>query len=241
MQANWTRDEIILACYLVYKNGWRELREGDPEVRKLSKLLQRNPQHPPEMRDTRFRSLGSVSRKTADIVTSDDDYTGKKTHGNKLDGEVRKTFLGNPDKMEKIAKEIWAGLERGDFDGLPVDALDTEQEFEAPEGRLLVSRYFKRERNSKLRRDKIASVQRAGRPIACEVCRFDFGEAYGDRGSGYIEVHHATPLHVSGPVKTKLNDLVLLCANCHRMIHRGPKWITVGELRSRLRTAPTGV
>ncbi|WP_425546396.1 HNH endonuclease [Amycolatopsis minnesotensis] len=64
------------------------------------------------------------------------------------------------------------------------------------------------------------------------MCGFDFEHTYGDRGARYIECHHAIPLHVSGETTTRLSNLVLLCANCHRMIHRGAKWITPDELRA---------
>ncbi|WP_376770720.1 HNH endonuclease [Lentzea indica] len=60
--------------------------------------------------------------------------------------------------------------------------------------------------------------------LACEVCTFDFKQTYGDRGAGFAEIHHAVPFHVTGPIKTRLADLVVLCSNCHRMIHRGPQW-----------------
>ncbi|MES3091908.1 HNH endonuclease [Sphingomonas aerolata] len=57
--------------------------------------------------------------------------------------------------------------------------------------------------------------------LACEVCGFDFEAAYGGLGAGYIEVHHTKPVHMLTPgTKTKLADLALLCANCHRMMHR---------------------
>ncbi|WP_405140686.1 HNH endonuclease [Sphaerisporangium sp. NBC_01403] len=50
--------------------------------------------------------------------------------------------------------------------------------------------------------------------------RRDFERPYGDCGAGYIECHHVIPLHQAGEGLTKLADLALICANCHRMIHR---------------------
>jgi 5-methylcytosine-specific restriction protein A len=87
-----------------------------------------------------------------------------------------------------------------------------------------------RERDGKVRAEKLKSVVAAGGDIACEVCGFNFSSAYGPRGEGYIEVHHRVPLHVSGPTETTLSDLALLCSNCHRMIHRGTPWLTVEQL-----------
>ncbi|HBG0059928.1 TPA: HNH endonuclease [Clostridioides difficile] len=56
----------------------------------------------------------------------------------------------------------------------------------------------------------------------CIVCGFDFEKTYGDRGKGYIEIHHIKPLSSVGE-ESNINpktDLVPICSNCHRMIHR---------------------
>ncbi|WP_405812446.1 HNH endonuclease [Streptomyces sp. NBC_01520] len=47
-----------------------------------------------------------------------------------------------------------------------------------------------------------------------------------------MECHHIVPLHEAGEGRTKLNDLALICANCHRMIHRRAPWPTPWELRA---------
>jgi 5-methylcytosine-specific restriction protein A len=68
--------------------------------------------------------------------------------------------------------------------------------------------------------------------LACEVCSFDFKQHYGDLGEGFIECHHTQPLSFStAGEKTRLTDLALVCANCHRMLHRGSKWLSITELR----------
>ena len=56
----------------------------------------------------------------------------------------------------------------------------------------------------------------------CRICGFNFEEVYGTRGRGYIEIHHINPLSTISE-ETKINpatDLIPVCANCHRMIHR---------------------
>lgn len=83
-----------------------------------------------------------------------------------------------------------------------------------------------------LRAKKISSVLQSGGTLNCEVCGFDYGQTYGPRGQGFIEVHHVRPLHDSGPTTTRLRDLALLCSNCHRMIHRTRPWLTPAELRT---------
>lgn len=58
--------------------------------------------------------------------------------------------------------------------------------------------------------------------ITCKICKFNFKENYGEHGEDYIEVHHLIP--ISKLVEaTKINpetDMTVLCANCHRMVHR---------------------
>lgn len=56
----------------------------------------------------------------------------------------------------------------------------------------------------------------------CAICGFDFEKHYGIRGRGFIEIHHTTPLH-SLEEEIYVNpatDLIPVCSNCHRMIHR---------------------
>lgn len=54
----------------------------------------------------------------------------------------------------------------------------------------------------------------------CEVCGFSFEEKYGEIGKDYIEVHHFKPLSEGIRLVDPKTDLVCLCSNCHRMIHR---------------------
>jgi 5-methylcytosine-specific restriction enzyme A len=60
----------------------------------------------------------------------------------------------------------------------------------------------------------------------CQACGFDFVSAYGELGKGYIEAHHLkslSSLQEGVPVTYDIkSDFVVLCANCHRMIHKMP-------------------
>lgn len=94
------------------------------------------------------------------------------------------------------------------------------------EGRARFLYIAHRKRESRLREQKIIqSLQDNDGRLICEVprCGFDFHEKYGELGGGYAEVHHLTPLSqvsVEG-VENNLNDLAVVCSNCHAMIHRG--------------------
>jgi 5-methylcytosine-specific restriction enzyme A len=57
----------------------------------------------------------------------------------------------------------------------------------------------------------------------CEVCGTNFEARYGLIGVGYIEAHHLIPLASLKGTKVAMNpkqDFAVLCANCHRMVHR---------------------
>lgn len=100
--------------------------------------------------------------------------------------------------------------------------------FSAVEGRAKLVLHLVRERNRELVSAKKASVSSP----KCEVCGFSFLETYGE---DYCEVHHRTALHeLDGEVKTTLDDLAIVCANCHRIIHRQTPPMTIPQLRDRI-------
>lgn len=230
MRLDWDWQEVVLACALVYANDWRELRTPDPRVQELSQILQRLPIHPVYERPANFRSPDSVSRKTTDLATAHPDYQGKPTRGGKTDQLVVAQFIADPSHMLGIASALRRGLEEGLFDEVAEARVSGLDDPESEEGGLLMRQYARRERDPKLRAAKIDAARRAGQGLACQVCGFDYERAYGERGSGYIECHHIVPLHVTGPRKVRLDDLVLICANCHRMIHRRVPWLRPEEL-----------
>lgn len=64
----------------------------------------------------------------------------------------------------------------------------------------------------------------------CQICGFDFEKVYGKRDNAepYIEIHHINPLAESSAEKGEhkvdyVNDLIPVCANCHRMLHHMKK------------------
>jgi 5-methylcytosine-specific restriction protein A len=183
-----------------------------------------------QVRSADFRNPNGVARNTADIATRHPHYAGKPTKGGALDAAVLEDFLSSPDEMHALAQTLRHAAATGIFDELPQEPGDNETD-EAREGLLLQRQHYSLERDRRLRTRKIKAFLKTHPRVFCEVCGFDFYLAYGDRGAGYVEVHHKVPLHASGEVTTKLSDLILLCANCHRMIHCTTPWLTRDELR----------
>lgn len=97
------------------------------------------------------------------------------------------------------------------------------------EGRRTVYYTTKYERSAKNRE---AAIQIHG--TKCMICGFDFEEKYGQLGKGYIEVHHIKPLSKLDEeiVVNPETDLICVCSNCHRMLHRFKSYIvSVEELK----------
>jgi 5-methylcytosine-specific restriction enzyme A len=90
-----------------------------------------------------------------------------------------------------------------------------------------IQTYF--ERNPRLRK---AALSIHG--TKCVVCNFDFEEKYGKIGKGYIEIHH---LKQHASIKGEravdpLTDLLPICSNCHRMIHKTDPMLSIEELKN---------
>jgi 5-methylcytosine-specific restriction enzyme A len=60
--------------------------------------------------------------------------------------------------------------------------------------------------------------------LRCQACDLDFEERYGKIGKDFIEAHHLKPIaSLEEGVAVTYDvaaDFAVLCANCHRMIHR---------------------
>ncbi|HBQ4165108.1 TPA: HNH endonuclease, partial [Escherichia coli] len=74
----------------------------------------------------------------------------------------------------------------------------------------------------------------------CEACGFSFADFYGEEFD-YIECHHVTPLSETGETKTDLEDLILLCANCHRVVHQSSKDMSIDMLRELVTKSPYSI
>jgi 5-methylcytosine-specific restriction protein A len=227
---DWLYDELVLVADAVRASGRGAIPANSPEAHTLSALLRRGQLHPGVFLPDDFRSPASIQRKSYDLVTSLPDYSGVPTRGGKLTAQVSAELAADADAIRARAQVIRELLLAGAA-MLHLSADDDVADEMSPvrEGGLVEIVATRRERDPGIRAKKIAAVKRSGGLPTCEACGFDFGKVYGERGSGYIEVHHVNPLHVTGPTETSLDDLALVCANCHRMCHRGP-WITPAEV-----------
>ena len=101
------------------------------------------------------------------------------------------------------------------------------------EGKRQLKQHIVRERNPMLvQAAKKKFKQEHSGKLFCEICGFDFFSTYGDIGEDYIEVHHKKPVSkMKEGEKTKIQDVAVVCSNCHKIIHRKKPWLTVEQVK----------
>lgn len=94
---------------------------------------------------------------------------------------------------------------------------EIETVVKAKEGRKIQIYTYKYERKTELRNEAIKI-----HGLTCKACGFNFEDYYGEVGKDFIEIHHIKPLHSYDEEIDIIPeyDLVPVCSNCHRMIHR---------------------
>jgi len=234
----WARDEIILALHAYRMFGGKVPAKDSEAILDLSALLNRLHKALGTQALETIRNANGVYLKLMNLRALDPAYTSQgkvgMTAGGKLEKVIWEEFDGRPDALAAEALRITTAislLNELELTGSP------EQQIEGEEGGVVLRVHRQRERDSKIVAAKRAWAKKAG-CLRCESCDFDFARRYGPLGIGYIEVHHTKPLASLEPgSRTKLADLALLCANCHRMAHRRRVPLTLDELRAALAAA----
>jgi 5-methylcytosine-specific restriction protein A len=109
---------------------------------------------------------------------------------------------------------------------------------EVEEGKRLLRQHYVRERNrSIIKAAKEKALKEKG-GLNCEVCGFSFLIHYGERGRNFIEGHHKKPVsELQAGEKTSVNDIVLICSNCHSIIHAKWPYLPFEELQKIYRSS----
>jgi 5-methylcytosine-specific restriction enzyme A len=229
---DWTRDELILALELYMRAGRKQLEASHPDVIQLSKLLNQLPIHDETLRNSDFRNPQGVSMKLGNFLSIDPSYTGVGLQrGGKLDREVWDEFANDIYRLYQTANSIrtsTAQIAEASTDY----SYDPDGE-EFPEGKLLTQIHKRKERNRKAVEQKKQKVLEETGRLVCEACDFDFAQQYGSLGYGFAECHHTIQVtQLTEEHRTRLADLAIVCANCHRMIHRSRPMLSISELRA---------
>lgn len=108
----------------------------------------------------------------------------------------------------------------------------------ALEGGAALVNHLRRERSRQLSEAKRRSHRAEHGQLSCQACGVNESRLPAEIGESCFEVHHTMPLaRRELATFTKLDDLALLCANCHRLIHRSSPMLSVHELTQLLARA----
>lgn len=136
-------------------------------------------------------------------------------------------------ESQYIVRSVQRLIENGYIPPIPDidDVLSEKEEESVLEGNARLSTHIRRERDRDIIQKKKAAVLQQEGKLCCEACGFDFNAVYGEHGENFCEVHHIVPLSkADGVVKTTLEDLAIVCSNCHRMIHRADPILSIQSL-----------
>lgn len=236
----WSQDELILALDLYLRHRASLPSKNHPEVQELSLFLGKMGRALGIGPVTNFRNENGVYMKLGNFRRWDPNYIkdGRKglAKGNKLEEGVWAEFAYDECRLAEVVAAIRTAV---DHDLSIPSALrelskaDEPEIQEAEEGRVLTRIHRSRERDRGLVASKKKQALAKWGKLECEVCAFNFLAEYGAAGEGLIDVHHLKPVHTLRPgEKTHLNDLALLCANCHRVVHSSKRWLDIEQLRT---------
>ena len=178
-----------------------------------------------------FRNSIKNARDTFDILFENGRIGWKDKDGNQPSLSTR--FMQVHENWKDRSNEQLENYVLGLRSSLLTDGLNDCSSPEArTEGGKRVFISVRRERAPKLRSDALAL-----HGYDCMSCNFNFEEFYGEIGKGFIEVHHVVPLADAAKRETNPEtDLLVLCANCHRMVHRRKGiCLSLKEIKSHIR------
>ena len=138
--------------------------------------------------------------------------------------------------VQSIVQAYRALTYRGGIDADVETQTDVTEEFGKP-ANTSITETRKYAYHRKVERNRTAAKQaKKFHGIICQACDLDFEKRYGVIGKGFIEAHHLKAIStleegvaVTYDVK---EDFAVLCANCHRMIHRSDDPSNLNKFRA---------
>ena len=112
----------------------------------------------------------------------------------------------------------------------------SEEDWEFAEGKQKWRSHLFRERDAGVRRRLLHD--RATTGICCDICGATGDHLPEEARHAMFEAHHASEPMSVGERKTKKQDMALLCACCHRLLHRlvttTGEWVSVNKAKELL-------
>ena len=208
-----------------------------PETPKSSSSPRRSAAFPTTREAARqptFRNPDGAAFKVQNLKSQE---TGKGLlNVSQMDRAIWSEFEGRPAEVARLA-----GLIRSGIAAEPAEGADPrEEDIEFYEGRLLTRAHLRRERDRRLRVEMLRR-RREKDAVECELCSQRYLDVAPEFREAAFEGHHVVPIAVAGHGPTRLADVALLCATCHRLIHRliakHRQWLTISDAKALIRPA----
>jgi len=234
---SWSRDETILALNLYFEGGRYVPGPSDVRVVGLSEVLRRLPVHVTAKKTDTFRNPDGVAFKLQNLHNV---ATGRGlANVSRMDRLIWSEFGGRQDVVKQLAEAILRGARELQL----AEKSEEEEEVVFAEGRLLTRLHKQRERARGLRR-RILKARFARGALTCDMCSRQSAALNQRIADAAFEIHHVIPLSSAQERATRLSELALLCASCHRILHRAiadcGTWIGFPEAKQLVSRLPEG-
>ncbi|MFN7106998.1 MAG: HNH endonuclease [Brevundimonas sp.] len=226
---NWNRDETILALDAYFRLAGKNPSARDPLIITLSDTLRALPYHGEASRMPTFRNPDGAAFKVQNLKSRE---TGKGL-GNvsRMDREVWNELSDDRVEVARLADLIRDGIAASKQ--VSPSPVDESEDVEFYEGRLLTQRHLRRERSSGLRR---ALLKKRVDTLSCDICSETHATLPPELRASAFEGHHVIPIAFAGEGPTRLSDVALTCATCHRLLHRlisiRRRWVGIAEAKA---------
>lgn len=110
------------------------------------------------------------------------------------------------------------------------------EEIAGKEGRILTRLHTYKERDRKFAKQVRDHYRHTcGGKLKCEACGMVAVDVYGKDGERAMEAHHTIPIEELQPDSvTLVEDMAMVCASCHRVIHSRKPCLTIEEVQALL-------
>lgn len=249
---DWTEEEIILLLDFHFRFRLNSFNQTNKIVNELSETLKYinriNETDIGIRKNGSFRSASSIIIKRR-AFQEFDEKTARKTSHSKLDYKLWLKYHLDLDNLKisainlRIKYNIPSFLKNNghllpicdeNYEYLKIETNKNDEIItHVIEGKSKLRIHYFKERNSKIVKEKkLWAINKFGK-LECEVCNFIFHEKYGEIGRDFIECHHLKPLALLKKQDiTKIEDLALVCSNCHRMLHQDKFILDIDQLKN---------
>jgi predicted HNH restriction endonuclease len=147
---------------------------------------------------------------------------------NPIDAQQFRSVRQLTDAAAEVLNELWYSQSVDvDLSRESIEQIEDDRAYS--EGKVIVRTLQERQRSRALVIDAKQRGKKRDDLLSCEACGFSFVATY---GVDYIEAHHSQQVaSFTGERQSTVDDLHLLCANCHRMVHTQTPPLSIEQLQ----------